>query len=190
MEGGAPPPGPDALFDSVGASRGERGGPISGGDASGGGMGGGGMGGGGMGGAGGGGGAGGAPDAGRDTGAALDAPVDAPVSLCTPLCPKFRQCCNGQCVNVANDPYNCGACGTRCGGTTSFCNGTCQAPPCTNVTCGRGACCGAVCCGAGQLCCLVEGPISGIGPGCYNVTPSQPTCPQGCAPLCVSTPQP
>lgn len=32
---------------------------------------------------------------------------------------------------------------------------------------------------------MIEGPVSG-GPQCFSPTPSQKTCPQGCAPLCKS----
>jgi hypothetical protein len=42
-----------------------------------------------------------------------------------------------------------------------------------------------MCCGAGQICCSVEGPISGF-VGCFTPTADQPTCAAGCAPLCIS----
>ena len=46
-------------------------------------------------------------------------------------------------------------------------------------------CCGASCCGAGQICCDAQGPLSGV-PTCFTPTTAEPTCPQGCAPLCIS----
>ena len=47
-------------------------------------------------------------------------------------------------------------------------------------------CCGNICCGAGQMCCEDQGPVGGRAPTCHTPTADQPTCPQGCAPLCVS----
>lgn len=105
-----------------------------------------------------------------------------------PACGVGRTCCSGTCVNTANDPNNCGACTVRCTGATPYCGGTCTAAPCSvdAGVCGMGqSCCGATCCGAGQLCCDPQGPLSGA-PTCYTPTVQQPTCPQGCAPLCAS----
>jgi len=132
--------------------------------------------------------AGEAADAGtkRDAGTATDG------GDCDGGCMFSRLCCDGQCVNPANDPFNCGTCGTECTGADSFCtNNMCQAPSCTSsgTSCAAdgGMCCGANCCGAGQLCCDPEGPVSGSGDGqCFTPTADNPTCPQGCAPLCVS----
>jgi hypothetical protein len=45
-----------------------------------------------------------------------------------------------------------------------------------------------MCCGAGQLCCNVEGPTSGM-IVCHTPTAEQPSCPQGCAPLCMARPR-
>jgi hypothetical protein len=106
---------------------------------------------------------------------------------CSPACGPSRLCCNGTCVNPDNDPFNCGACGVQCTGSTPFCSGSCQPAQCSaNHGCDIGLeCCGDQCCVAGDLCCQDEGPIS-RGPSCFHPTPSQPTCPQGCAPLCVS----
>ncbi|MCC7382445.1 MAG: tail fiber domain-containing protein [Deltaproteobacteria bacterium] len=106
---------------------------------------------------------------------------------CTPACGTGRLCCNGTCINPDNDPRHCGACGTTCTGATPFCDGTCKATPCETDggTCPRGTCCGTACCTAGQLCCKDEGPITGQ-PQCFTPTASDPTCPQGCAPMCIS----
>lgn len=74
------------------------------------------------------------------------------------------ECCEGRCVNVGNDPFNCGACGVQCEGETPFCSGTCQPSACTET------------CGQGQLCCLqMAGPGS---VGCAD--PIAGTCPVGC----------
>jgi hypothetical protein len=96
-------------------------------------------------------------------------------------------CCNGKCANLVNDPTNCGACGTRCEGATPYCEGTCKAAPCErdSATCANGSCCGSECCSQGQLCCNPQGPLD-RGPVCYTPTAEQPTCPPGCAPLCIS----
>ncbi len=111
---------------------------------------------------------------------------------CSPACGQTRTCCGSACVNTDNDPHNCGGCGVTCTGSKSYCgSGTCTEPPCTRPggSCdadgGSGSCCGSQCCGAGQLCCADEGPVSGE-PTCFSPTAEQPTCPQGCAPLCVS----
>jgi hypothetical protein len=48
-----------------------------------------------------------------------------------------------------------------------------------------GTCCGTECCGAGQLCCSIQGPLAGMS-ACVTPTREQPTCPPGCAPLCIS----
>jgi hypothetical protein len=41
-----------------------------------------------------------------------------------------------------------------------------------------------MCCGQGQICCLSDGPQTY--PSCYTPTGPRDTCPQGCAPECVS----
>ncbi len=109
---------------------------------------------------------------------------------CSPACGPYRECCNDTCVNTDNDPNNCGGCGIHCDGATPFCDGSCQALPCSlgGGACtgpDAGVCCGTTCCGVGQLCCKNEGPVSGNAE-CFTPTESQPTCEQGCAPLCVS----
>src|SRR5262249_54364380 len=97
---------------------------------------------------------------------------------------------NHACVNLNNDPRNCGVCGKHCDGNNNLCSGgTCGPPTCapTVGACNQGGfCCGAACCKGGDLCCEQEGPVSGGPPSCFTATTGQPTCPQGCAPLCVS----
>jgi hypothetical protein len=96
-----------------------------------------------------------------------------------PLCIIGRTCCRGSCVNLANDPFNCGDCGKVCDAATPFCdNGTCARPPCEpNVFCiGTATCCGNQCCPIGTLCCNEQG-TSGGPPTCHTPTTDQPTCP-------------
>ena len=91
-------------------------------------------------------------------------------------------------MNLQNDQFNCGKCGVRCEGSTPYCgDGVCGRPPCeANVICiGTATCCGNSCCGPGTICCEDQGPVSRA-PTCYTPTADQPTCPQGCAPLCRS----
>ena len=108
---------------------------------------------------------------------------------CSGACATGRSCCGGGCVNLQNDPLNCGTCGRRCEGATPYCgDGTCQQPPCDPQTelCAPGSvCCGSTCCPVGDICCEDQGPISG-GSSCFTPTAAAPSCPQGCAPLCQS----
>jgi hypothetical protein len=109
-------------------------------------------------------------------------------AVCAALCTTGRMCCDGACVNVQNDPFNCGKCGNVCPASSSYCSGgTCQPPPCgAAIDCGpTTTCCGNMCCGAGQLCCEQQGPVVG-GSTCFTPTPDQKTCPAGCSPVCVS----
>src|SRR5579872_4494557 len=110
--------------------------------------------------------------------------------VCNVACMVGRVCCGGACVNADNDPMNCGKCGVQCDGTNNFCsNGKCMQPPCssTATSCASNSfCCGGGCCLPGQLCCETEGPLSGGPPTCFTPTATEKTCPQGCAPLCVS----
>src|SRR5437762_2470587 len=78
-------------------------------------------------------------------------------------------------------------CGVVCSGTDSFCSGSCGPPPCDidAGSCGT-FCCGVQCCAPGDLCCVQEGPITLGEPVCVTPSEPHPTCPQGCAPLCVS----
>jgi hypothetical protein len=61
--------------------------------------------------------------------------------------------------------------------------GTCGNPPCTSgPTCSSGEfCCGTQCCGAGELCCVVPGPLT-TGPKCQQPN-AMGTCDPGC-PTC------
>ncbi len=112
------------------------------------------------------------------------------VGACSPVCGTARTCCGGRCVNTANDPFNCGGCGVVCGGSTPYCNGSgaCRARPCSPDAgaCAAGTtCCGDTCCAATELCCDPQGPLD-RGPACLTAVGSPPSCPPGCAPLCIS----
>jgi hypothetical protein len=78
----------------------------------------------------------------------------------------------------------------HCTGSTNLCsNGKCVVATCaptTELCAPNSFCCGSACCLPGQLCCEVQGPVAGGPPSCFTPTADQPTCPQGCAPLCRS----
>lgn len=119
------------------------------------------------------------PDAAVTVDARTDAqPTDAPVlrdsggGPCGSgglVCGAGLTCCSGACINFANDPLNCGGCGTRCTGTTPMCaGGTCTHDMCSPV------------CGTGSVCCAVNGGGPVRPPVCYVGI----TCPVGC-PTCL-----
>ena len=106
---------------------------------------------------------------------------------CSPSCAGTGlTCCNGKCVNLDNDPVDCGACGVTCGGTTPFCERSCIATPCYQDAgaCTGTSCCGTQCCNAGDICCLAETGTVNF-PKCYTPPTEQPSCPIGCL-SCVS----
>lgn len=126
-------------------------------------------------------------DGGGGDSAAGDAGGGDSAVACNPACTPGRLCCNGQCINPDNDPQNCGHCGVACSGATPYCDGSCKPAPCApGQNCGGGeSCCGNQCCGQGEICCKGEGP-QGAFPICFKPSATQPTCPAGCAPACVS----
>ncbi len=111
--------------------------------------------------------------------------MDAGVGTCGPNgCGPGLSCCYGRCVNINNDPHNCGQCDAFCP-STYMCNyGKCTPPPCY-----QGAppppglvCCGNQYCGGDQLCCMVGGAGT-MTPSCYSPSQTGGTCPVGC-PTC------
>ena len=100
-------------------------------------------------------------------------------------CGSERGCCDNHCVNLANDPLNCGRCGRTCD-DGMYCTGSdCVAKPCQTTCADAASCCDSECCAAGQLCCDPQGPIE-TSPHCS--APSETgSCPMGCAPLCKCT---
>lgn len=112
--------------------------------------------------------------------------VDGGASCGDAGCAAGLSCCNGACVNPANDPRNCGGCGAACPGPSAFCSGgACAQAPCNPGTVcsvpSATLCCGAACCKTGQICCEVDRGGPSRGPEC--VAPVAGTCPAGC-PLC------
>ncbi len=127
---------------------------------------------------------GGTDTGGTDTGGA-DTGSDSAVGDCVPECGTGRTCCDGVCVNTANDLRHCGGCNSDCPAPEMYCTGgRCEAVPCETICGGASNCCGGACCGLGQLCCDTQGPIE-RGPSCIDADPETGTCPQGCAPLCM-----
>ena len=96
-------------------------------------------------------------------------------------------CCDDRCVNLGNDPKNCGACGTVCLALNHVCDhGTCMPGICdTADVCPMTAaplppkCCGTECCLPPFLCCIVPGPV-GEDVGCFDPSDTEGTCPRGC----------
>lgn len=126
--------------------------------------------------------------------ATSDSSSDGSSASCSPACGQARACCKrgvsaGECVNLDNDPQNCGACGVVCGAGT-YCDGKCKPIPCNaeggSCPAAGGICCGSACCATGDICCKSEGPVGEAEPSCFTPTSTQTSCPQGCAPLCVS----
>jgi len=122
--------------------------------------------------------------AGMDAGPGADAgEADAGGETCAPACDTGRDCCDGGCTNLQNDPRHCGACSNGCGSDEICQGGSCVAPTCDTACDAGETCCGSECCGADTICCDPQGPVE-TGPRC--VAPdARGTCPVGCAPLCM-----
>jgi hypothetical protein len=88
--------------------------------------------------------------------------------------------CAGACVDLANDPANCGACGHACGPSHPLCDrGQCKTAPCEVVgpICPTDLlCCGEACCPSWKSCCNVPGKAS---PQCLALDGG--ACPTTCA---------
>ncbi len=99
-------------------------------------------------------------------------------------CAPGTTCCNSQCVNTANDPYNCGGCNNVCAASPPYCSGgICGKAPCFGTPPSNGFCCGLHVCTPGMLCCDIQAGGPSSGPTCFAPTATQKTCPIGC-PLC------
>ncbi|KAF7840601.1 stigma-specific STIG1-like protein 1 [Senna tora] len=46
-------------------------------------------------------------------------------------------CCSNKCVNLQNDPLNCGKCGKKCGSNKMCCEGKCVNPMTNEKHCGK-----------------------------------------------------
>jgi hypothetical protein len=120
---------------------------------------------------------------------------------CSQGCPAARTCCDDGCVNTNNDPQNCGQCGVVCPAEAPFCGFVCNGPPspstctfgCQKAPCSIEAgscpdgksCCGFSCCGSGDICCSVTNQSFPM-LECHTPSQMEPSCPQGCSPVCVS----
>lgn len=97
----------------------------------------------------------------------------------TVICGQGYTCCNGSCVTVSNDPFNCGKCSYQCPDSTPLCsNGGCTVPTCTTlIACASGeVCCGTSCCKNGTICCEVQGAAS-VAQSCVDPSLYNGTCP-------------
>lgn len=101
---------------------------------------------------------------------------------CDTDCGPARECCDGTCVNLQNDPLNCGTCGRRCSAEPYCGDGECGIPACF-TTCTSGTCCGTSCCSEAEICCQAQAPVSRV-PYCQEPD-NRGSCSPGCAPLCV-----
>lgn len=107
------------------------------------------------------------PPTDSDAGAGTDDSTPGDDDTCSDDCESSGlTCCDGQCINAENDPFNCGGCGIVCA-EGEMCNvGTCA-----EASCGD--------CADGEMCCLIM-----QGPWFVQCTaPDEGTCPVGC-PLC------
>jgi hypothetical protein len=121
-----------------------------------------------------------------DSGPAVEADSGSPVADAMVFtCPAGTAVCDGQCVNLAVDPTNCGTCGNHCGGGTvctpdglDVTRSSCQCQP-GEVICGYGptavcanlfkdeANCGTCghACATGEVCSIT--PTSGPSAECH-----------------------
>ncbi len=64
-------------------------------------------------------------------------------------CPSPQAACSGSCVDITKDAQNCGACGTKCSGTTQCLYGACVDP--SSVNCGSATQVGKTCTASASL---------------------------------------
>ncbi len=86
-------------------------------------------------------------------------------------CDDGKACCNGLCVDTADDAFNCGACGNTCSGASPrCCNGLCADTQNDEDNCG--AC--------GTACVTTNGQPSCLAGSCrWNCNPGYSHCAQG-----------
>ncbi len=96
---------------------------------------------------------------------------------CGTRCGAGAECCAGVCRDVSSDPQYCGSCGNACGASSACCGGTCV-PTTTVDHCGG---CGG--CSAGQACCggacIDTGSVDHCG-GCGGCGAGQACCGNAC----------
>ncbi len=102
------------------------------------------------------------------------------------------RCCNGSCVDLAQDPLNCATCGASC--ASGLCvqggpfgipgGGACYTPASSN--CGFGGCTGDTFCAGGR--CVQRSCTSGFSGGTCQTSASEAgmCCPQGFGSVCVN----
>ncbi|WP_437680688.1 hypothetical protein [Sorangium sp. So ce131] len=100
--------------------------------------------------------------------------------VCT--CAEGLTCCGGPetCVNLLNDPFNCGECGNHCAADQACIQGECRDACDPGFGCEEGICCGLKCCDATiELCC--DYGTSADAPDLHCQTPVNGTCPLACS---------
>ncbi|WP_437290434.1 hypothetical protein [Sorangium sp. So ce406] len=94
-------------------------------------------------------------------------------------CEEGLSCCGPTCVNLVNDPHNCGECGTTCAPEQACIQGECKDPCAPGFGCEEGTCCGETCCVGGTLCC--DYGTSADAPSVSCQDPVNGTCPVACS---------
>lgn len=94
-------------------------------------------------------------------------------------CEAGLSCCGPACVNLANDPLNCGSCDTRCAEAQACIQGECKDPCDPDFGCEEGICCGVTCCNDGTICC--DYGTSAEAPDVHCQAPVNGTCPLACS---------
>jgi hypothetical protein len=112
------------------------------------------------------------------TGAGGSRPADAGQDRAVGAC----SACDGACVDLANDPRSCGACGASCGAGLVCDRGACVIPTCgvEEPMCPVDhVCCGGSCCPPWEMCCDVPVDEGGVALACVSAEAG--ACPTTCA---------